>query len=72
MASEPTVLFAGLLANPDRLLSNEEIAEIAQVPLSSVRKWPSEGKGPRRFRLGKYVRYRAGDVRDWLLTHSVD
>jgi excisionase family DNA binding protein len=55
-----------LLSNPDRLLSVEELAEVTGVPVSSIRKWAGKGHGPRRLRVGKYIRYRASDVRVWL------
>lgn len=61
-----------LLSNPDRLLTAEELAEATSVPLSSIRKWAAKGTGPRRLRVGKYVRYRAGDVRVWLDSQYVD
>jgi excisionase family DNA binding protein len=61
-----------LLSNPDRLLSVEELAEVTGVPLSSIRKWAAKGAGPRRLRIGKYIRYRASDVRVWLDTLYTD
>lgn len=44
------------------LLTTEEVAEILRVPVATVRKWRSEGVGPRGFRIGKYVRYRRSAV----------
>jgi predicted DNA-binding transcriptional regulator AlpA len=61
-----------LLSNPDRLLSVEELAGVTGVPLSSIRKWAAKGTGPRRLRIGKYIRYRASDVRVWLDTLYTD
>lgn len=61
-----------LLSNPNRLLTAEELAEVTGVPIKSVRQWASKGTGPRRLRVGKYVRYRASDVRIWLDSQYVD
>lgn len=55
-----------LLSNPDRLLTVEQLAEVAGVPPQTVYKWVAKGVGPRRLRVGKYNRYRVSDVREWL------
>jgi excisionase family DNA binding protein len=55
-----------LLSDPDRLLTVEELAEVAGVPTQTVYKWVTKGIGPRRLRVGKYNRYRASDVKTWL------
>lgn len=57
---------SNLLSDPDRLLSREELAEAIGVPIKTLRNWASLDKGPRRMRVGKYIRYRASDVKTWL------
>ena len=69
---DPLMASNDLLSNPDRLLSVDELAEVTGVPVSSIRKWAGKGHGPRRLRVGKYVRYRASDVREWLNTLYTD
>jgi excisionase family DNA binding protein len=49
-----------------RLLSVRELAAYLSVPPSTVYLWRSEGRGPKGFRVGKQVRYRAVDVEEWL------
>lgn len=61
-----------LLSNPDRLLTMNELAEVTGVSTNTVRDWNLKGTGPRRLRVGKYVRYRAADVKTWLDSHYVD
>lgn len=58
--------------DPDRLLSVEELAAVVGIPVRSVRQWAVKGTGPRRLRVGKYVRYKASDVRAWLDSQYVD
>lgn len=60
-------LTAELGDDPDRLLTQEETAKILRLTDRTLRNWAREGIGPRRVALpGRFVRYRAGDVRDWI------
>lgn len=70
MASKPPS--PGPLADPDRLLDKEELAAELKVSPRTIEKWAELGKGPRRLRVGKYVRYRAADVKTWLDSQYVD
>jgi excisionase family DNA binding protein len=49
-----------------RLLSVRELAAYLDVPPSTVYLWRSEGRGPKGFRVGKQVRFRASEVEAWL------
>ena len=54
-------------------LTEPEAAKLLTISLSALRAWRRAGEGPPHFRVGKrLVRYRAGDVRDWLLSNRVD
>ncbi len=50
----------------DRLLTTAEVAGYLGVPVATVYAWNSRRLGPKRFRVGKYVRYRRTDVDAWL------
>jgi predicted DNA-binding transcriptional regulator AlpA len=50
----------------DALMDAPALAEYVGVPLTSVYRWNSQSTGPRRIRVGKYVRYRRADVDAWL------
>lgn len=52
----------------DRLLTPEDLAELAGVPLATVYTWNYRGTGPRRLRVGRHVRFRREDVERWLET----
>lgn len=56
----------------NELLTAEEVAKELGVPVKTLRNWACLGKGPRRMRVGKYVRYRAADVKTWLDNQYVD
>ncbi len=47
-------------------MTTAEVARYLGVPVATVYAWNSRGLGPRRFRVGKYVRYRRTDVDAWL------
>jgi len=48
------------------LMTVPEVATYLGVPVATVYAWNSRGLGPRRFHVGKYVRYRRSDVDTWL------
>ena len=50
----------------DELLTISEVAAIVRAPLATLRYWRHLGTGPRSFRLGRRVVYRAGDLRAWI------
>jgi len=53
------------LAN-DELLTISEVAAIVRAPVATMRYWRHLGTGPRSFRLGRRVVYRAGDLQAWI------
>jgi predicted DNA-binding transcriptional regulator AlpA len=50
----------------DRLLSIEALSDWLDVPVWTIRKWRTQGTGPKGIRVGRHVRYRPQDVRKWL------
>jgi excisionase family DNA binding protein len=53
-------------ANPERLMTVEELASYLQVSASTIYCWNYEGTGPAPIRVGRWVRYRRADVEVWL------
>lgn len=52
--------------NPmDRWISRQELADRYGLPVKTPAEWACKGTGPRYAKIGKYVRYRLGDVIDW-------
>ena len=37
-----------------------------RVPVGTLRYWRHLGAGPHSFKVGRWVRYRRGDVRAWI------
>ncbi len=50
----------------DELLTIDEVAEMLRVPVGTLRYWRHLGAGPHSFKVGRWVRYRRGDVRAWI------
>lgn len=50
----------------ETLLTVDDVATFLAVPSATVYAWNTRGAGPRRMRLGKYVRSRRVDVDAWL------
>ena len=50
----------------DELLTISEVAAILRAPVATMRYWRHLGTGPRSFRLGRRVVYRAGDLQEWI------
>jgi excisionase family DNA binding protein len=54
------------LMEVDRLLTTEEVAELLNVPVATLRWWRHEGTGPKAFRLGRRkVMYKLSDAVAW-------
>lgn len=51
---------------PTQLLSVEQLADLLQVPVSTIYFWRHQGAGPRAIRVGRYVRFDTADVTAWL------
>jgi excisionase family DNA binding protein len=50
----------------NRLLSPKDVATYLGIPVQTMYAWRTKGGGPRGFRVGRHVRYRAEDVNAWL------
>lgn len=48
------------------LMSIEALAEYLDVPVTTIRDWRTDGKGPCAIRVGGRVRFAVSDVRSWL------
>ncbi|TLF64211.1 helix-turn-helix domain-containing protein [Nocardia asteroides NBRC 15531] len=46
-------------------MSTAELAARLNIPIKTLAAWASAGTGPRFARMGRYRRYRLGDIRDW-------
>ena len=52
--------------------SVREVADWFGVDVATVYWWNSTGRGPRRHRIGRELRYRRRDIEEWLRTRSVE
>ena len=50
----------------DRLLTVEDLADYLAVPVATVYAWRYRRQGPPGFRVGRYLRFRRGDVDRWI------
>lgn len=48
------------------LISIEALSAYLDVPVSTIRDWRTDGKGPRAIRIGGRVRFATSDVLSWL------
>ncbi len=51
---------------PTRYMTPVDLAEVLQIPVTTLANWRSAKKGPRFFRFGGLVRYDPADVAEWL------
>lgn len=54
------------------LLRMEQVSELLDVPVNTLRYWRQKGTGPTSTRIGRRVVYRAADVQAWLDAQFVD
>ncbi|GAA4722089.1 hypothetical protein GCM10023350_00140 [Nocardioides endophyticus] len=50
----------------ESLLSIEELAEYLDVPVTTIRDWRTDSKGPCAIKVGGRVRFATSDVAAWL------
>jgi len=56
----------------EKLLSPREASEYLGLATQTLAKWRCEGlQGPAFVRVGRLIRYRQNDLRDWLDQHTV-
>ncbi len=48
------------------LLSTRDLAAYLGVPVATLYGWRYQDVGPQSFRVGRHLRYRLGDVEEWL------
>ncbi|HOQ47571.1 MAG TPA: helix-turn-helix domain-containing protein [Bryobacteraceae bacterium] len=53
-----------------RLLNEWQVADSCSISVLTLRKWRSEGRGPRYVKIGALVRYRPDDVDAWIQSHA--
>lgn len=56
----------------ERLLNPQQVAALLGVPVATLRQWRTHGIGPRGFRVGRHLRYRAADVEQWIADRIAD
>jgi excisionase family DNA binding protein len=47
--------------NSDELLSVEEVAAFYKVPVRTIYSWQATNRGPRAYRVGRYLRFKRSD-----------
>lgn len=52
--------------SPGTLLNEREVAAALFISVKTLQLWRQQGRGPRFLRLVSHVRYRAGDVVEWM------
>jgi excisionase family DNA binding protein len=53
------------------VLSIQEVAELLNVPVSTIYAWNRHGVGPPHYKVGTKLRYGKSDARKWLAEHLV-
>lgn len=56
----------------DFLLTTDELADELRVPKQTIYHWRKQGGGPPALRIGRGLRYRRGDVDEWLASQVDD
>jgi len=54
-----------------RLLTAGEVSEYLQVSVRTLAHWRRSGEGPRAYRIGNRIRYRAVDVNRYVAEHAI-
>jgi hypothetical protein len=60
------------IAETDRCLSERSVAALLEVSVAALRKWRHTSAGPPYLRIGKLIRYRLSDLRNFMNRCAVD
>jgi excisionase family DNA binding protein len=55
----------GMMGDDEGLLTQQDVARVLEVSLSTLRRWQREGTGPPCLEIGRQVRYRRAAVERW-------
>jgi predicted DNA-binding transcriptional regulator AlpA len=55
----------GMMADDEGLLTEQDVAGMLEVSLSTLRRWQRQGTGPPCLEIGRQVRYRQAAVERW-------
>jgi excisionase family DNA binding protein len=53
------------------VLSIQEVAKLLNVPVSAIYAWNRRGVGPPFYKVGRKLRYRKSNARNWLAEHLI-
>lgn len=68
MPSKEAVRRALGAATDREWLSVDDLAGELDLPVTTIYAWRARGRGPRAHKIGKYLKFRRGDVDTWLAT----
>jgi excisionase family DNA binding protein len=54
----------------DPLLTPEDVSKVLQIPVKTLYRWRHHGTGPPAKKVGRHIRYRVGDVEEYLAALS--
>lgn len=52
--------------SPASLLTERDASVLLKIPMATLRRWRWAGAGPRFLKLGGHVRYRRGDIEEFI------
>ncbi len=55
----------------EKLLTTKELSELLGIAKYTLIKYRLQGKGPHFIKLGRVVRYRLQDIKDWIEENKV-
>ncbi len=59
------VKYADIKNLDDQLLNTERAARVLRVSASTMRQWRTRGIGPAYYKIGRTVRYKVADLREY-------
>jgi excisionase family DNA binding protein len=67
-----TSITGSTIRDTGRLLRPRELSELLGVPVGTLANWRSARTGPPFVKVGRHVRYRTGDVDEWIAARVVE
>ena len=60
------------LLDQERLVDTRRAATMLSKHPAVLADWRHQGRGPKYLKFGRSIRYRVGDIHDWIADHTVE
>ncbi len=61
---------ASTALGPERLMTPQEVSDHLGIPLQTLYRWRTEGKGPTAVKVGRHIRFTQTNLAGWIANQT--